>query len=227
MFHVLTVVRDLFRAVQLRPRRIMLFCSLQHIVVRCRLVFVIVRLAIIFAHRIILELVPHQNAPQIRMAVEANAVEIENLALLKFRAAPDRRERRQTRPSARSAVRIRMITGPCFMRHRVKMINRFEITGDLSSLVSSTSFSSPSTSFFTFTFLDRRDRANRRRSHWSNNRVAALDHRARNAPPRAHVRCRSAATTAAPEPGFGTIVDLRAGHGRFGARFDLFERFHR
>ena len=67
----------------------MLFCSLKHIVVRRRLVFVIVGFAIIFAHRMIDKLVPHQNAPQIWMAVEADAVKIKNLSLLKFRAAPD------------------------------------------------------------------------------------------------------------------------------------------
>ena len=52
---------------------------------------------VILAHRMIFELVPHQDAPQIGMAVETNAVEIENFALLKFGAAPNRRERRQTR----------------------------------------------------------------------------------------------------------------------------------
>ena len=79
----------MFRAVQLRSRRIMLFCALEHIVVRCRLVFVIVGLAIIFAHRMINKFIPHQNAPQIRMAVEAHAIKIKNFAFLKFRAPPD------------------------------------------------------------------------------------------------------------------------------------------
>jgi hypothetical protein len=76
---------------------VMLLRFLQHFVVRRRLVFVIVRLAIIFPHRVIFELIPHQDAAQIGMTVEANAVEIENFALLKFRAPPDRRERRQMR----------------------------------------------------------------------------------------------------------------------------------
>src|SRR4030095_1789575 len=64
------------------------------------------------------------------MAFEANTVKIENLALLKFRAAPDRRERWQTR--ARPAI-IRAHSNnhrPMFMRHGVQMIDRFEITGN-------------------------------------------------------------------------------------------------
>ena len=39
------------------------------------------------------------------MPVENNAVKIENLALLKFRAAPDRRQRRQMDLSVRFPVR--------------------------------------------------------------------------------------------------------------------------
>src|SRR6266508_4319194 len=83
---------DVLRAVQLRSRRIMLFCALEHIVVRRRLVFVVVRLAIIFAHWMINKFIPHQNAPQIGMVVEAHAIKIKNLALLKFRAPPNGRE---------------------------------------------------------------------------------------------------------------------------------------
>ena len=60
--------------------------ALEHFVVRRRLVFVIVRLDVILAHRMIGKLIPHQDAAQIGMAVEMNAVEIEDLALLKFRA---------------------------------------------------------------------------------------------------------------------------------------------
>ena len=61
----------------------------------------------------IFELVPHQNPPQIGMTVETDAVEIENLALLEFGAAPDRRERWQMRAVGAIAVRMRMMTGPC------------------------------------------------------------------------------------------------------------------
>ncbi len=68
----------------------MLFRLLQHIFVRRRLVFVIVRLTIILPHRVIFELVPHQDAAQIGMAFELNTVKIKNFPLLKFRAAPDR-----------------------------------------------------------------------------------------------------------------------------------------
>src|ERR1043166_7205612 len=77
-----------------RPRRVMLAGLFQHLIVGRRFVFVIVRFAIIFAHWIILEFIPHQNPPEIGMAVEANSIKIENFALLKFGAAPDGSERR-------------------------------------------------------------------------------------------------------------------------------------
>ena len=64
----------------------MLLRLLEHVVVRSRLVFVIVRFAIIFAHRVIDKFVPHQNPSQIRVAIEANTVEVKNFPLLKFRA---------------------------------------------------------------------------------------------------------------------------------------------
>src|SRR5436190_4100132 len=64
------------------------------------------------------------------MAVEANAIKIENFPLLKFGAAPDRRERWQTRtlPAIRGAHPNDDRT--MFMGHRVQVINGFEITGD-------------------------------------------------------------------------------------------------
>ncbi len=40
----------------------------------------------------IFKFVPHQNPAQIGMAIEMNSVEIEDFALLKFGAAPNRRE---------------------------------------------------------------------------------------------------------------------------------------
>src|SRR6266446_3013190 len=82
--------RNIFRAVELRPRAVMLLRLLEHVVVRSRFVFVIVRLVIIFAHRVIDKFIPHQNPPQIRMAIETHAVEIENFPLLEFRAAINR-----------------------------------------------------------------------------------------------------------------------------------------
>jgi hypothetical protein len=64
------------------------------------------------------------------MAIEMNSVEIENLALLKFSAPPDRRKRWQAR-----AVRAIRRAHPnnhraMFVRHRVEVINRFEIAGN-------------------------------------------------------------------------------------------------
>src|SRR6266511_4117710 len=76
--------------------RVMSLRALQHGVVRRRLVFVVVWIDVIFAHRIILEAVPHQDAAQVGMALQNDAVEIEDFALLKFAATPDRREGRQT-----------------------------------------------------------------------------------------------------------------------------------
>ena len=73
----------------------MLLRFLQHFIMRRGFPFVIVRLPIIFAHRIIFELVPHQNPAQIGMTIEPDAIEIENLALLELGTAPDRRERWQ------------------------------------------------------------------------------------------------------------------------------------
>ena len=67
----------------------------QNIVVRRGLVLVVVGLDIVFAHGMIFKLVPHQYAAQIGMAVEDDSVEVEDLALLKFRAAPDWRKRGQ------------------------------------------------------------------------------------------------------------------------------------
>src|SRR5437016_2546133 len=73
---------DIFGAVELRSRRVMLFRLFQHVIVRRRLPFVIVRLAIIFSHWVIDKFVPHQNPTQIRMAIETNSVEIEDFTLL-------------------------------------------------------------------------------------------------------------------------------------------------
>src|ERR1035441_4773226 len=64
----------------------MLVGSLQHVVMRGRLVFVIIRVHVIPAHRMVLEIVPHQQAPQIGMPVEHDSEEIEYLPLLQFRS---------------------------------------------------------------------------------------------------------------------------------------------
>ena len=84
--------RDIFRAVLRRARGVVLLRFFQNVVVRRWFVFVIVRFAIVFAHREIGEFIPHQDATQIGMAVEVDAVQIVDLAFLKFRAAPDRSE---------------------------------------------------------------------------------------------------------------------------------------
>src|SRR5216110_229536 len=76
-------------------RRVMLLRSREDLIMRRGFPFVIIRLPIIFAHRIVFKLVPHQNPAQIGMTIEPDAIEIEDLALLKLGAAPDRRKRWQ------------------------------------------------------------------------------------------------------------------------------------
>src|SRR5260370_39435498 len=78
----LGIRRDIFRAIELWPRSVMLLGSFQHVIVRRRLPFVIGRVPIIFAHRMIDKLVPHQNPPKIGMILEMDSVEIENYAFL-------------------------------------------------------------------------------------------------------------------------------------------------
>jgi cytoskeleton protein RodZ len=74
-------------------------------------------------------LVSGSGASQIRMVFEMDPVEIVNLALLKFGAAPDRRERRQRR-TFRPVVRPQPNDDRAvLMRHRVEVVNRLEITG--------------------------------------------------------------------------------------------------
>ena len=61
--------------------------------VRRGLPLVIVGLDVVAAHRVVFELVPHQNTTEIGMADEGDAEEIEDFAFLKFAGAPDGRER--------------------------------------------------------------------------------------------------------------------------------------
>ena len=75
----------------------------------------------------IFELVPHQNPSQIGMAFEVNAIKIKNFALLKFRAAPDRRERRQPRALSSISGAHSNDHRSMFVGYRIKVINRLEI----------------------------------------------------------------------------------------------------
>src|ERR1700730_9109232 len=83
---------DLLCAVELCSRTVMFLRTLQHVIVWCRLPFEIIRRHVIFPHRMIDKLVPHQNPPQIRMPVEVNSVEIVNLALLELGTTPHWRD---------------------------------------------------------------------------------------------------------------------------------------
>ncbi len=53
------------------------------------LVLVVVGVDVVAAHGVVDELVPHEEAAEVGVAVEVDAVEVEDLALLKFGAAPD------------------------------------------------------------------------------------------------------------------------------------------
>src|SRR5581483_2866529 len=121
---------DAVSSIVLRPRGIVAPGSLQNFVVRRRFVFVIVRLLVVFAHRIIFELVPHQDSPQVGVPLELDSVEIENFTFLKFSTAPYRRQRWQadilsaiysTQSDDQRAV---------FMSNRVKVINSFKVSGN-------------------------------------------------------------------------------------------------
>src|SRR5258705_3349079 len=109
----------------------MLLRSRENLIMRRGFPFVIIRLAIIFAHRIVFELVPHQYPAQIGMTVEPDAIEIEDLALLELGTAPDRRQRWQVGTvctiSRAHANDYRAVS----IGHRVNVINRLEIPGNL------------------------------------------------------------------------------------------------
>src|SRR5438093_8514998 len=108
----------------------MLLRSREDLIMRRGFPFVIVRLPIIFAHRIVFELVPHQNPAQIGMTIEPDAIEIEDIALLKLGTAPDRRERWQVGTvcaiSSAHANGYRTV----FMDHRIKVINSLQTPGN-------------------------------------------------------------------------------------------------
>src|SRR5689334_23200928 len=80
---------DFLRSVGGRACRVMFFRSFQDLIMWRRLVFVVIRLAIIFAHRIIGKLIPHQNPPQIGMSLETNPIKVIDLTFLEFGAPPD------------------------------------------------------------------------------------------------------------------------------------------
>ena len=64
------------------------------------------------------------------MAIEPDSVEIENLALLKFRAPPDRRERGQANVPCTVSRLHSNDHRSVFVGHREKVINRFEVAGN-------------------------------------------------------------------------------------------------
>ena len=89
---------------------------------------------VILAHGMIDKLVPHQNAAQIGMPFKSDAEQIENFPLLKFATAPDRRQGGQ-----RGLVRSIFGAQPDDQRavaegHRVKMINRFQVSRSFGSI---------------------------------------------------------------------------------------------
>ncbi len=99
----------------------------QDFVVRRRLVFVIVRLDVVPAHGVVLETIPHQDAAQIGMAVEDDAVEVEDFPLLKFGAAPDGSERGQMDPFAAIFGAHAENDGTVLFLHREEVVDDFKI----------------------------------------------------------------------------------------------------
>src|SRR6266853_596720 len=73
---------DFPRRLGYRLGRLMAFGLLQDFIMRGRLVFVIVRLDVVFAHGMVFEFVPHQDAAQIRVAVEPDTEQVVDFALL-------------------------------------------------------------------------------------------------------------------------------------------------
>jgi len=76
-------------------RGLVLLRTPEHVVVRRWLVVEVVRLHVIAAHGVVLEAIPHQQPPQVRMSRKDDPIEVEDLPLLKLRGAPDGRQRRQ------------------------------------------------------------------------------------------------------------------------------------
>ena len=98
------------------------------------LILVIIRLHVILPHRVVLKTIPHQNPPQVRVPVEEHAVEVEHLALLKLRAAPQRRERRDPHRVRAARRALAEDDRPVLQRHRIEVIHRFEVAGALGLL---------------------------------------------------------------------------------------------
>ena len=183
---------------------------------------------VVFAHGVVGELVPHEDAAQIGMAVEDDAVEVEGLALLKLRAAPDRGERGNMdlvgAVLGAQAQNYRAV----LLLHREQVVDGFEIAGDFG-------FSG----FFDFClhsvdelldfhlFGQFRCRASRRRSCWNRNRGAVRGGRGGSVRCRRHVRSRCSRECCAEGLPLGTMVTTAAGNAGFNRRFDLVNRHRR
>ena len=113
-----------------------------------------------------------------------------------------------------------------FMRHRIKMINRLQITRNFLLGCLDISFSSPSTTFFTFTFFFT--------VRSSQSTPVTLEQKSRH---NAGSSRKKRATATACSLSIRSEcccdglpirhdLDLRARHGGFDAGFDFFERFH-
>src|SRR5262245_33486145 len=73
----------------------MLLRFFQYLVVSCGLIFIVIRFDVIPAHRIILKVIPHEDAAQIGMPIENDAIKVIGLSLLKLGSTPNWRQRRQ------------------------------------------------------------------------------------------------------------------------------------
>ena len=95
----------------------------------CRLPLVVVRFAVVAAHRVVLEAVPHQDAAQVGVAFKDDAEEVVHFAFLEFRAAPDRRQRGQRHGVGAVAGDQPQHHGSVAERDRIKVIHDLEASG--------------------------------------------------------------------------------------------------
>ena len=123
------------------------------------LVLVVVGLDVVAAHGMILKLVPHQDAAQVGVAVEDDAVEVEDLALLELGPAPDGVSEGRWTPVGAVRGAHAQDHGAVLQLHREEVVDGFEVAGLMclrsprrSLLPSARLRRLPSTSCLTLTF---------------------------------------------------------------------------
>ena len=100
--------------------------ALEHLVVRGGLPLKVIGLHVVAAHRMILELIPHQQAAQIGVPLEDDPEQIEYLALLKLGGTPHRRQRRKLNLVGAIHRLHANHHRPMPLGHRKQVIHRFQ-----------------------------------------------------------------------------------------------------